>query len=356
MVIRLPVSTKTRGALAIAAAGAVLSMPPAMPPAAHGQVPAASAPLARPEPLARSGALLPIAQSGSALAARAAPSVLRIVSFANEGGIAPAKVATSSLPPLQLNALQFPIPVELRAAFQGEACRLNGLEWCPVFKEETRGTAFAADRPGRFMTCRHIVQDWLHWARAYNPAAVEGRDMIPPFALADSQGKLAYVSTMRGGGGYRVSFQAESRRLDRPLKSLLRGDLFWDADFLQFDLASDLGARPLQRRESFDVGEQLLLLGYPDRVVGGEAAPLSASSGQATGHDRLTIVTNAPSAKGISGGPMLDSDGEVGGMACSIGRARGPRASRPALGLPVSPPELAARLRETHGVETIGSP
>jgi Trypsin-like peptidase domain len=350
MVIRLPMSSIKHGLNALALTGAVLIGPVlTMSTAAHGQVPAATPPIARP------GALLPIALNGNSLAARAAPSVLRIVSFANEGGVAPTKVATASIPPLQMKTLRFPIPTDMRAAFQGEACRVNGLEWCPIFKEETRGTAFAADRPGRFMTCRHIVQDWLHWARIFNPGIAIGQDIIPPFALADAQGQLSFVSMMRGSG-YRVSFQAESRRLDRPLKSLLRGDLFWDADFIQFDLANDLGARPLQRRESFDVGEQLLLLGYPDRIIAGEAAPLSASTGRVMAHDRLTMVTDAPSAKGISGGPMLDGDGLVGGMACSIGRARGPRSARPALGLPVSPAELSARLRETHGVETIGIP
>jgi hypothetical protein len=298
-----------------------------------------------------SGGLAPVSRAANPLAAQASTSVLRIISFANEGNVPPARVATATLPPLPLGALRYPLPVEMRAAFQGEACRLNGLEWCPVFKEETRGTAFSADRPGRFMTCRHLVQDWLHWARAYNPGS-EGREIIPPFALADSEGRLSFVSVARGGGGFRLSFFAQSRRLERPLTSLLRGDLFWDADFLQFDLASDLGVPPLRRRESLDAGERLTLLGYPDRAGAG----LATSTGSVTTRDGLTLVTNAPSAKGISGGPMLDDDGLVGGMACSIGRARGPRAVRPALGLPVLPQELASRLRETHGVETIGTP
>jgi hypothetical protein len=306
---------------------------------------------ARPMASAPATGLSAVNQTGNPLAASASASVLRIISFANEGNDPPARVATANLPALRIGALRYPLPVELRAAFQGEACRLNGLEWCPVFKEETRGTAFSADRPGRFMTCRHIVQDWMHWARAYNPGAAD-RDIVPPFALADSEGRLAFVSVAPGGGGYRLSFFAQSRRLDRPLTALLRGDLFWDADFLQFDLSSDLGAPPLRRRESLDPGERLTLLGYPDR----SGAGLVASRGTVTTRDGLTLVTNAPSAKGISGGPMLDEEGLVGGMACSIGRARGPRAARPALGLPVLPQELAARLRDTHGVETIGTP
>jgi hypothetical protein len=302
-------------------------------------------------PAGAASGLSPVSRGTNPLAAQASASVFRIISFANEGNTPPARVATASLPPLPLGALRYPLPIEMRTAFQAEACRLNGLEWCPIFKEETRGTAFSADRPGRFMTCRHIVQDWLHWARAYNPSG-DFREIIPPFALSDAQGRLAFVSVTRGGGGFRLSFFAQSRRLERPLTSLLRGDLFWDADFLQFDLASDLGAPPLRRRESLDAGESLTLLGYPDRAGAG----LAASSGTVTTRNGLTLVTNAPSAKGISGGPMLDEEGLVGGMACSIGRARGPRATRPALGLPVLPQELASRLRETHGVETIATP
>ncbi len=201
--------------------------------------------------LAQTGPLapVPVAGSGDALAARAASSVLRIISFANPDGQPPQRIETARLPGLPLRDMRFPLPPEMRAAFQAEACRRNGLEWCPVFREETRGTAFAADRRGRFMTCRHIVQDWLHWARAYNPGLPPSMDIAPPFALARADGSLAFVS-IGPNAGYRTSFFAESRRLERPLKTLLRGDLFWDADFIQFDLADGLEAPPLKRRES----------------------------------------------------------------------------------------------------------
>lgn len=297
----------------------------------------------------------PVAGSGDALAAQASASVLRIVSFANPDGVAPQRVETARLPSLPVERLRFPLPVELRTAFQAEACRLNGLEWCPIFREETRGTAFAADRPGRFMTCRHIVQDWLHWARAYNPGRLATQEIIPPFTLSRADGRLVFISIAQDAG-YRTSLMAESRRLDRPLKTLLRGDLFWDADFLQFDLADGLDAPPLRRREALQAGESFLLLGYPDKAGASNGQPLSLARGEVLRREGVTLVTNAPSAKGISGGPMIDARGMVGGMACSIGRAHGPRAYRPALGLPVLPGELGALLRDLHGVETSGTP
>lgn len=293
--------------------------------------------------------MTPVEQSGDAVAHRAAGSVLRVFSFANPDAAAPAKHETARLPRLPLAALRFPLPVELRVAFQAEACRLNGLEWCPIFREESRGTAFAVERSGRFMTCRHIVQDWLYWVAAFNPGSQALNNLTPPLALADANGRLAFVS-VAPGSGFRMSLLASSARLERPLAQLLRGDMFWDADFMQFDLADDLGVAPLRRRLSFQAGETIRLLGYPDRRLGGDAAPLIVSRGRVLEKQAVTLVTDARSAKGVSGAPMLDENGHVGGMTCSISRSRGPRGPRLALGIPVSPQELRARLAEVHGL------
>jgi hypothetical protein len=290
-----------------------------------------------------------VARSDDPVAHRAAGSVLRIFSFANGDASPPDRQETAKLPRLPLNALRFPLPVELRVAFQAEACRANGLEWCPIFREEARGTAFAVERGGRFMTCRHIVQDWLYWARAYNPGAAALANPVPPLSLADAAGRLVFVSVVPGAG-FRFSLLANSTRLDLPLRQLLRSDLFWDADFAQFDLADDLGVPPLRRRQSLQTGESMRIVGYPDRIVGGAAAPLVVARGSVVARQPVALVTNARSAKGVSGAPMLDEHGAVGGMSCATSRAHGPRSARVALGLPVSPQELQGRLGEVHGI------
>lgn len=276
---------------------------------------------------------------------RAADSTLRIISFANPGTRAPKKLETQSLPRLSMASFSFPMAREQRIAFQAEACRLSGMAWCPIFDEEARGTAFSVEKPGRFMTCRHLFHDWYYWARLFNPERPL-RSLVPPFVLVDRKEKLVFVSTGPTGGGYRVTLMMDDARLNAPMAQLTRADLIWDADIFAFDLMEGMGVAPLAIGSVPERGQRIAFIGYPDS----NGALRALVSGGAVAERRgVASVTTAASAKGMSGGPVLDLEGRAKGLSCALGRDT-LRSGRTAYVLPLSLEALERGLQGTHGV------
>lgn len=276
---------------------------------------------------------------------RAVESTLRIISFANPGTRAPKKLETQTLPRLSLATFSFPMAREQRIAFQAEACRLSGMAWCPIFDEEARGTAFSLEKPGRFMTCRHLFHDWYYWARLFNPERPL-RSLVPPFVLVDRLEKLVFVSTGPTGGGYRIALMMDEPRLNAPMAQLTKTDLIWDADVFAFDLMEGMGVAPLVQGSAPESGQRIAFIGYPD--TNGALRPL-VSGGAITQRRGVASVTSAASAKGMSGGPILDLEGRAKGISCALGRDNA-MGRRTAYALPLSIEALDRGVQAVHGI------
>lgn len=274
----------------------------------------------------------------------AAAAIVRAVSFAGLDGAGPQAVATNEIPRIDVDAVTPPYTPDQRRRVQGEFCRMNGLAVCPVFTEENRGTAFAVDGGGRFLTCRHLVHDWIYWAWKLNGEATPARAIVPPIVLVSRSGRLAGTSRH---GRFRKTLYVEDDALLKPLASLLRDERFWDMDFFGFQLPVSRIDHSLARGPVPGVGENAHVLGFAPK---GERQALMAASGHITRVGEANIESNAPSQPGMSGAPILDDLGRVVGVSCARGTAvAGGR--RGALASIVGEARLAAFLWHRWGVE-----
>lgn len=277
----------------------------------------------------------------------ASDSVLLAVSFGSRSG-KPRDVATEQIPAIDPTGLAPPFDRETRTRVQAAFCRLNGLPRCPIFDAEVQGTAFVLSRPDEIVTCRHVVQDWLHWASALNGDRVPPVRLVPPIFLTD-RSRTTTVSTWRTG--YLPLVFVDDRALAAPLARLADDDAFWDADVLAFRLISDALPPPLPLGDAPLRGDPVHVIGYasdPDGVR------LHAVAGRVLRSEGIEIETDAATRRGMSGAPLVDEEGRARAISC--GRERSAGGSPAALALPLDVDLWARELRHRRGMVPIVDP
>jgi hypothetical protein len=277
----------------------------------------------------------------------ASDSVLLAVSFGSLGE-RPQIVPTDRIAEIDPTGLTPPFDRRTRTLIQGAFCRLNRLERCPIFDGEVQGTAFVLAQPGEIVTCRHIVQDWLHWASALNGGRLRPTRLVPPIFLAD-RSRTATLSTWETG--YVPLLFVDDPALGGPLARLADDDAFWDADVIAFQLASPALPAPLPRGEVPRRGERVHAIGYATDPGG---VRLHAVAGRVLRSEGIEIETDAATRHGMSGAPLVDDQGRATAISCGREHRRDGRAG--ALALPLDVDVWAGELRDRRGMVPIVDP
>ena len=278
----------------------------------------------------------------------ASDSVLRAVSFASSGG-RPVNRETRHIPPIDPVGRMPPFDRETGVRIQGEFCRMNGLVNCPIFDGEAQGTAFVLARAGTVVTCRHLVQDWIYWASAFNRDHVGPAGLVPPIFLVDHD-RSTVVTTWRSH--YRRLLFVDDRRLLAPLARLAGDDAFWDADLMAFRLSTDRLPTPLVRGPVPAAGDAVHAVGY---VAEGGTTRLHAIGGRVKRSEGIEIETDVATRRGMSGAPLVDGHGRALAISCGRDRGADPRDAG-ALALPLDVDVWARELRERRGMVPIVDP
>ncbi len=223
--------------------------------------------------------------------------------------------------------------------FQIETCRKQKLRYCPIAKSKSLGTAFF--NKNKFYTCRHGFHNWLSVAAEANNRPVEA--LSPPMILRvpkkGQPGKftVVYQSAFEADPIMKFSFINNNPNLnfqfdENDPSSTAKLKMVNDSDFVEmnlpagrskyikdYNLAVDNSAGSTKHQEVYGIG-------YPFKTsspkLGDGNSPgfeLSATNGHILGSYNANNIIYSSNfvSEGMSGGPILSSEGKILGMNCS---------------------------------------
>jgi hypothetical protein len=218
-----------------------------------------------------------------------------------------------------------------RVALQIETCRNQGLKRCPIFHINSDASAVVGDL-NKIYTCRHVIHNWITVAAKENSISID--DISPPVVMLDSKNNVIFNSAYKNGGSLSIrAINTDSRLLRyRPRKTdpqESKIEFFMElSEFvaLEAPLSIDKPAN-LTINTRIVKGDRLYNVGYPVKtsIYGGVSkgdAPggrLVASAGKVVefSHVQGVILSTAFSSGGISGGAMMNENGDVVGLNCA---------------------------------------
>jgi hypothetical protein len=219
-------------------------------------------------------------------------------------------------------------------AIQIETCRKQGLRFCPVIKVSSMSTGFFEDGV-RLNTCRHVFHNWLVWAsQANDNMPVE--DLSPPMILYGKDHKILYNSaTAKPADLLKFSFLNTDPRINVPDFGKPNPPSAAWSNYRASDVAQLTAKAPLVTPQSVSYDLDMLhystytnvyLVGYPGKTRyfsdGNGDAPggqLVASVGRllVASPTQEAVQTSNLSKTGMSGSPLIASDGRIMGMECA---------------------------------------
>jgi hypothetical protein len=221
-------------------------------------------------------------------------------------------------------------------AVQLASCIRQKIRNCPVL-EQVVGTAFAVDNGSTMVTARHVMSAWALAAVKANPGLKFG-DVVQPFLLFNPQRKLIYNSASAKQRP-KLAFWNRNPIPDQFVdnEDTPQNRLYSQSDYLEFSFDKPVFERALKRSD-VDIENavsSVYALGYPylegfyeinekEDFAGKlpRSYSLTVSGGRYQGRFHALYAMNAYAFNGMSGGPVLDSHGDVLGVFVSVLDAR----------------------------------